>query len=315
VVWKNDDAVPHTVTSSDGVFDSGIFDPGGSFAFTFNEPGSFPYLCQLHPQMQGTVTAESEPVVGVQADQPAAGATPAPAETSEPAASVGSAVSIVDFAFEPATLEISAGETVVWTNDGLAPHTVTGDFADSGVLDPGQTFSHTFDSEGAFDYFCAIHPDMVGSVSVGAGQAAPATPMAASGTETTAPEGVWLLELIPDNDVILGGQQALIAFHASGMLEADFAAAPGTGIPASIVTSGRGEWVVRDGVWGFSLAALINDKDQRFAATVMFDGEGQLAADGASLEGTFDFELIAPDGLTIGQGAGTFSGQHLPLDP
>lgn len=56
VVWTNDDSVPHTVTSTDGLFDSGIFDPGASFSWTFEESGSFPYVCQLHPQMQGVVT-------------------------------------------------------------------------------------------------------------------------------------------------------------------------------------------------------------------------------------------------------------------
>lgn len=322
VAWTNDDAVPHTVTSTDGAFDSGIFDPGGSFAFTFNEPGSFSYVCQLHPQMQGTVTAEGEPVVGVgQAVQPAAeAATPVPSEASAQAAPSGASVSIVDFAFEPAMLPIAVGETVSWTNDGLAPHTVTGDFADSGVLDPGQTLSHTFETDGAFDYFCAIHPQMVGTVSVGAastGTAQPAgTPQAAAvEAEAAVPAGIWLLELVPDNDAILGSQQALVAFHADGMLEVDFAAAPDSSVPANLLASGRGEWVVRNGLWNFALAALMNDAHQRFAATVTFDGEGQISADGSSLEGTFTFEVIGTEGQLIGQGSGTFTGRPIPLDP
>ena len=318
VAWTNDDSVPHTVTSTDGAFDSGIFDPGGSFAFTFNEPGAFPYVCQLHPQMQGTVTAEGEPVAGgEQAAQPASAqaATPAPAEAPSQATPSGTSVSIVDFAFEPATLQVASGHTVTWTNDGLSPHTVTGDFADSGVLDPGQTFSHTFEVEGAFDYFCAIHPEMVGSVEVDAVQAPPASPVAAANQETAGPEGVWLLELVPDNDGILGAQRALIAFHASGMLEVDFAAAPGDAVPTNLLASGHGEWVVRDARWNIALAALMNDADQRFAATVTFDGEGQLSADGTALEGTFTFDVVETNGQSIGQGSGTFSGQPVPLDP
>lgn len=55
VVWTNDDAVPHTVTAADGEFDSGIFDPGSSFSFTFDQPGEFSYQCLLHPQMQGRI--------------------------------------------------------------------------------------------------------------------------------------------------------------------------------------------------------------------------------------------------------------------
>lgn len=55
VTWTNDDTVPHTVTSDDGAFDSGIFDPGASFSWTFAGPGTFAYNCQLHPTMEGAV--------------------------------------------------------------------------------------------------------------------------------------------------------------------------------------------------------------------------------------------------------------------
>ncbi len=172
VAWTNDDAVPHTVTSTDGAFDSGIFDPGGSFSFTFNEPGSFAYICQLHPQMQGTVTAEGDAVASALASlQPLSGQTESRRATGS-RAGAKPLYPIVDFAFEPATLDVAAGATVVWTNDGLAPHTVTGDFADSGVLEPGQTFSHTFAEPGEFSYVCAIHPQMTGTIRVSAAVAA-----------------------------------------------------------------------------------------------------------------------------------------------
>lgn len=61
VTWSNDDVTPHTVTSADGLFDSGIFDPGASFSWTFTEPGSFAYGCLLHPTMQGSVVVERSP--------------------------------------------------------------------------------------------------------------------------------------------------------------------------------------------------------------------------------------------------------------
>ena len=106
VTWTNDDTVPHTVTSVDGVFDSGIFDPGGSFSWTLDQPGTFPYVCQLHPQMQGTVIAEGEATAGVSSEPPGDESEPA----SQQVTTAGdSAVSIVDFAFEPATLSASAG--------------------------------------------------------------------------------------------------------------------------------------------------------------------------------------------------------------
>lgn len=62
VTWSNDDVTPHTVTAVDGQFDSGIFDPGASFSWTFPEPGTFAYQCLLHPNMQGSVVVEGEAI-------------------------------------------------------------------------------------------------------------------------------------------------------------------------------------------------------------------------------------------------------------
>jgi plastocyanin len=58
VTWTNSDAVPHTATASDGTFDSGNLNPGQSFSFTFPTPGSFPYVCQYHAGMQGTIVVQ-----------------------------------------------------------------------------------------------------------------------------------------------------------------------------------------------------------------------------------------------------------------
>jgi plastocyanin len=95
----------------------------------------------------------------------------------------GAAVSIVDFAFDPAAVEIPVGATVTWTNTGAAPHTATasdGTF-DSGQLAPGATFSHTFTAAGTFPYVCQIHPQMTGTVTVVEAAAA------AQGDETDQP--------------------------------------------------------------------------------------------------------------------------------
>lgn len=77
-------------------------------------------------------------------------------------------VTIANIAFDPAQLEIAAGTTVTWTNREAIPHTVTASDAtfDSGTLDEGGTFQHTFDTAGTFDYACAIHPGMTASVTV-----------------------------------------------------------------------------------------------------------------------------------------------------
>jgi plastocyanin len=97
-------------------------------------------------------------------------ATP-PQAYSAPAAPVvakDGGVTIADFQFAPSVVSIAVGDTVTWTNDGPSNHTATatgGEF-DSGTLQPGQGFSHTFASPGTFSYVCSIHPEMRGTIEV-----------------------------------------------------------------------------------------------------------------------------------------------------
>ncbi len=57
VTWTNNDNVAHTVTSDSGsMFDSGTLSPGESFSFTFTNPGSVSYHCNIHPMMKASVT-------------------------------------------------------------------------------------------------------------------------------------------------------------------------------------------------------------------------------------------------------------------
>jgi plastocyanin len=85
-----------------------------------------------------------------------------------PAAATGPAVTIQNMAFNPATLTIPKGTTVTWTNSDPVAHTVTatGGAFNSGHLNPGQTFTHTFDQAGTFDYQCTYHPYMKGAIVV-----------------------------------------------------------------------------------------------------------------------------------------------------
>jgi plastocyanin len=77
-------------------------------------------------------------------------------------------VSIKNFAFSVATLSISAGTQVTWTNNDATTHTVTADDGsfDSGNIAPGGSFSHTFSSMGTVNYHCQIHPMMKAAVAV-----------------------------------------------------------------------------------------------------------------------------------------------------
>src|SRR5688572_6105388 len=76
-------------------------------------------------------------------------------------------------AFAPNPIQVSVGTTVTWTNDDAQPHTVnSGENAtpsglfDSPIMPPAGTFEYTFTEAGEFPYFCILHPNMVGTVSV-----------------------------------------------------------------------------------------------------------------------------------------------------
>lgn len=84
-------------------------------------------------------------------------------------------VSIENFAFSPATVNVAVGSTVVWTQKDSVAHTVTSDnnaWTNSGPLNQGATFSHTFTKPGTYTYHCAIHPNMTGAIVVGAAASA-----------------------------------------------------------------------------------------------------------------------------------------------
>ena len=79
-----------------------------------------------------------------------------------------------DECFIPFNAEIISGGTVTWNNDDVAVHTVTSGIAskgpdgifDSSIISPGSTFEHTFEDSGTYDYFCIVHPWMIGIVQV-----------------------------------------------------------------------------------------------------------------------------------------------------
>jgi plastocyanin len=76
VTWTNADDSPHTVTAGSGGFDSGTMEAGATFSFTFEEAGTFAYVCAFHDEMLATVIVQP-------ASAPAAPA--APAATQAPA--------------------------------------------------------------------------------------------------------------------------------------------------------------------------------------------------------------------------------------
>jgi plastocyanin len=199
VEWTNADSDSHTATASEGAFDSGILAPGATFTQTFDTAGIFPFFCEIHPEMQGTITV-SDPVadggapleavsspavpdaVTSPAPSPALAAAPSPASSGGPvdvaspgpAASPGASVApsasvtLADRAFDPTSVEVPVGGSVDWSNLDVEGHTITavdGSF-DSGVVGPGEAYSATFEIAGTYDYLCAIHPEMQATVVV-----------------------------------------------------------------------------------------------------------------------------------------------------
>ncbi len=78
------------------------------------------------------------------------------------------AIAIDNFKFGVASLEVAAGTTVTWTNRDDVPHTVasTTKIFKSPPLDTGEAFSYTFKEAGTFEYYCSMHPRMIGKIVV-----------------------------------------------------------------------------------------------------------------------------------------------------
>jgi len=94
--------------------------------------------------------------------------------TNAPGSSVPGCEETAEGCFIPSPVTIDMGGTVTWENNDTAAHTATGGSAtegpsgvfDSSLIMAGSSFSHTFEDAGTFDYFCMVHPWMVGTVMV-----------------------------------------------------------------------------------------------------------------------------------------------------
>ncbi len=75
-------------------------------------------------------------------------------------------VEISDFTFFPAEVILAKGGTVTWKQKDTEQHTVTGADFSSSKLSQGETFTHTFNEAGTFEYWCTIHASMRGKITV-----------------------------------------------------------------------------------------------------------------------------------------------------
>jgi predicted secreted protein with PEFG-CTERM motif len=126
------------------------------------------------------------------------GAFAATTVTNAPGSSVPGCEDTAEGCFIPSPVTIDMGGTVTWENNDTAAHTATGGSAtegpsgvfDSSLIMAGSSFSHTFEDAGTFDYFCMVHPWMVGTVIVedAAAAAADAAAAEAAAAEAAAAE-------------------------------------------------------------------------------------------------------------------------------
>ena len=94
--------------------------------------------------------------------------TPGPITSGTTVSIVSGSSTRTTTAYSPNPINVSVGSSVTWTNNDTVAHTSTSDNGqwNSGTLAPQASFSRMFSTTGTFTYHCAIHPGMVGTVTV-----------------------------------------------------------------------------------------------------------------------------------------------------
>ncbi len=169
VTWTNADSVSHTVTSgnpSDNqtgtIFDSSLIRPSTTYSFTFKDPGTYNYFCQVHPWMTGEVivtaatsgtTSNTPTTSGTTSNTPTTSGTTSNTPTTSgttsnsvqsysnsmtgvqssrgtnititPGAATLTGCEQTSTCFEPYVLYVTPGATVTWKNNDIVSHDVT----------------------------------------------------------------------------------------------------------------------------------------------------------------------------------------------
>jgi plastocyanin len=158
--------------------------------YTITTPGTYPYYCVVHPNtMVGTiVVVAGSGAVGATSSTTAASSTSSASTTSSTSAKPANAlpISILKgsskpastqwFAPQNATVVIGVNNTLFWTNEDTAPHTVTSVTVpagaasfNSGILASGGTYTLTLTVPGTYKYYCSLHDWMLGTIVVKSG--------------------------------------------------------------------------------------------------------------------------------------------------
>lgn len=116
-----------------------------------------------------TFSISQEPVKKPVKTVPVPEVSPTSSATTTPAVSQGVKkvnISIKNFEFTPAVVEVNIGDEVVWTNSDAISHSINSTNFNSPLLESGATFSQKFTTAGTYDYACSIHPSMAGKIIV-----------------------------------------------------------------------------------------------------------------------------------------------------
>jgi amicyanin len=113
-------------------------------------------------------------------------------QAPSPAAAASFSVQIENYAFAPSSITVDVGDTITWTNDDTAPHTITTSSGpqtlSSPYLSKGQSWSFTFTTPGTYSYYCAVHPYMRAQVIVRAPASATRRAVVTHAATSAAPE-------------------------------------------------------------------------------------------------------------------------------
>lgn len=147
---------------------SGVVDDSGALVVGLGELNDSGYSGVAILTEQGEQTNVSVYLTEALSDATGETADSSATDDSEAVANT-TMVDIKDLAYAHASLEIPVGATVTWTNSDTVPHTVTArdrGLLQSGTLNPGDSYSQTFDQPGTIDYFCEFHANMKGTIIV-----------------------------------------------------------------------------------------------------------------------------------------------------
>jgi predicted secreted protein with PEFG-CTERM motif len=213
-----------------------------------------------------------------------------PAYAAEVAVSItpGSSTGKTTDAYDPYPVEANVGDTVIWTNNDNTLHTATAGNPTDGAtglfggttqspnyMGPGVTQEYTFTEAGEFDYYCTLHPAMIGTVMVAAGSGGNGgnggEPEESTATAELDGESYEVTSMSADNSVtgaeIAAGESVTLTFDGPGAAEVTL---PKNMVNGSLMVDG-------------AEAEVVNEDDQSTTISVTVPESGEVVITAATV--------------------------------